>query len=86
MPFDSLIASLQEGKIDAVIAAMQATAEREEKVDFTIPYRMTKDAFIGAGDTTIVMTKPEDAAGLAIAPRPARFRRAGSRKIWSQRA
>lgn len=66
MPFDSLIASLQEGKIDAVIAAMQATAEREEKVDFTIPYRMTKDAFIGAGNTTITMTKPEDAAGLAI--------------------
>ncbi|ABU58268.1 transporter substrate-binding domain-containing protein [Roseiflexus castenholzii] len=66
MPFDSLIASLQEGKIDAVIAAMQATAEREEKVDFTIPYRMTKDAFIGAGDTTIVMSKPEDAAGMTI--------------------
>ncbi len=66
MPFDSLIASLQEGKIDAVIAAMQATAERDEKVDFTIPYRMTKDAFIGAGDSTIIMTKPEDAAGLII--------------------
>ena len=66
MPFDSLIASLQEGKIDAVIAAMQATAEREEKVDFTIPYRMTKDAFIGAGDTTITLNKPEDAAGLTI--------------------
>ena len=29
MPFDSLIASVQEGKIDAVIAAMQATAERD---------------------------------------------------------
>jgi len=66
MPFDSLIASLQEGKIDAVIAAMQATAEREEKVDFTIPYRMTKDAFIGAGNTTITLNKPEDAAGLTI--------------------
>jgi polar amino acid transport system substrate-binding protein len=66
MPFDSLIASLQEGKIDAVIAAMQATAEREEKVDFTIPYRMTKDAFIGAGNTTLTLNKPEDAAGLTI--------------------
>ena len=66
MPFDSLIASLQKGKIDAVIAAMQATAEREEKVDFTIPYRMTKDAFIGAGNTTITLNKPEDAAGLTI--------------------
>ncbi len=66
MPFDTLIASVQEGKIDAVIAAMQATAERDEQVDFTIPYRMTKDAFIGAGDTTIVIEQAEDAAGMSI--------------------
>ena len=66
MPFDSLIAAVQEGKIDAVIAAMQATAERDQQVDFTIPYRMTKDAFVGAGDTDIVIEKPEDAAGRSI--------------------
>ncbi|MEJ5247903.1 MAG: ABC transporter substrate-binding protein [Caldilinea sp.] len=66
MPFDSLIAALQEGKLDAVIAAMQATAEREEKVDFTIPYRMTKDAFAAAQNSTLVMEKPEDAAGHSI--------------------
>ena len=66
MPFDSLIAAVQEGKIDAVIAAMQATAERDEQVDFTIPYRMTKDAFVAAGDSTLVIEKPEDAAGKSI--------------------
>jgi polar amino acid transport system substrate-binding protein len=66
MPFDTLIASVQEGKIDAVIAAMQATAERDEQVDFTIPYRMTKDAFIGAGDTAIVIEQAADAAGKSI--------------------
>jgi polar amino acid transport system substrate-binding protein len=66
MPFDTLIASVQEGKIDAIIAAMQATAERDEQVDFTIPYRMTKDAFIGAGDTAIVINTAEDAAGKSI--------------------
>ena len=66
MPFDTLIASVQEGKIDAIIAAMQATAEREEQVDFSIPYRMTKDAFVGAGDTAIVIEKAEDAAGKSI--------------------
>ncbi len=66
MPFDSLIAAVQEGKIDAVIAAMQATAERDKQVDFTIPYRMTKDAFMGAGDSDIVLEKPEDAAGRTI--------------------
>lgn len=66
MPFDTLIASVQEGKIDAIIAAMQATAERDEQVDFSIPYRMTKDAFIGAGDTAIVIETAEDAAGKSI--------------------
>jgi polar amino acid transport system substrate-binding protein len=66
MPFDSLIAAVQEGKIDAVIAAMQATPERDEKVDFSIPYRMTKDAFLGAADSTIKLEKGEDAAGHSI--------------------
>ena len=66
MPFDSLIAAVQGGKIDAVIAAMQATAERDEQVDFTIPYRMTKDAFVATGDSTLVIEKPEDAAGKSI--------------------
>lgn len=66
MPFDSLIAAVQEGKIDAVIAAMQATADREKQVSFSIPYRMTKDAFLGAKDSTITLTKGDDAAGYKI--------------------
>ena len=66
MPFDSLIAAVQQGKIDAVIAAMQATAERDQQVDFTIPYRMTKDAFVAAGDATLMIETPEDAAGYRI--------------------
>lgn len=66
MPFDTLIAAVQGGKIDAVIAAMQATAERDEMVDFSVPYRMTKDAFLAAGDSTLVMEKSEDAAGKSI--------------------
>ena len=66
MPFDSLIAAIQEGKIDAVIAAMQGTPARDEKVDFSNPYHFQKDAFIVAGDSPITMTKPEDAAGHSI--------------------
>ena len=66
LPFDTLIAGVQEGKIDAIIAAMQATPEREEMVDFSIPYRPTKDAFLGKGDTAIVIAKAEDAAGYTI--------------------
>jgi polar amino acid transport system substrate-binding protein len=66
MPFDSLIAALQEGKIDVVIAAMQATPERDETVDFSMEYRATKDAFLGAADSTIELTTGEDAAGYSI--------------------
>lgn len=66
MPFDSLIAAVQEGKIDVVIAAMQATPERDETVDFSMPYRPTKDAFLGAADSTIELTTGDDAAGHSI--------------------
>jgi len=36
--FDSLIPSLQTGKIDVIAAAMTITSDREEQVDFTNPY------------------------------------------------
>ena len=66
MPFDSLIAAVQEGKIDVVIAAMQATPERDETVDFSMPYRPTKDAFLGAADSTLELKTGDDAAGHSI--------------------
>lgn len=66
MPFDSLIAAVQEGKVDAVIAAMQKSAARQEKVDFSDGYHTQVDAFLVNGDSTISMTKPQDAAGLKI--------------------
>ena len=46
--FDGLIGSLQSDKIDAIIAAMSATPEREEQVDFTKPYFIGADAIIVA--------------------------------------
>jgi polar amino acid transport system substrate-binding protein len=66
MAFDALIAAVQEGKIDAVIAAMQYSPERDEKVDFSIPYHYQKDAFLVAGGSTIEMKSPMDAAGHSI--------------------
>ena len=35
---DSLIAAVQSGAVDAIIAGMSPTAEREEQVDFTDCY------------------------------------------------
>ena len=38
MNFDSLLDALQDGKIDAAIAAISVTDDRAETVDFSIPY------------------------------------------------
>ncbi len=66
MGFDTLIAALQQKKIDLIIAAMQGTAEREEKVDFSIPYNYVKDAFLTSTKADVKMTKALDAAGKNI--------------------
>lgn len=63
---DSLIAAVQAGKIDVVIAAMQSTPERDETVDFSMDYRPTKDAFLGAADSTLELATGLDAAGHSI--------------------
>jgi ABC-type amino acid transport substrate-binding protein len=62
---------------------MQATAERDEQVDFTIPYRMTKDAFVGAGDSTLVIEKPEDAAGKSIGAQTGTVQEGWIQDTWS---
>ena len=36
--FDSLIPSLENGKIDVIAAAMTITEDREEQIDFSDPY------------------------------------------------
>jgi polar amino acid transport system substrate-binding protein len=64
--FDGLIGALQSGKIDAIIAAMSATPEREEQVDFTDPYFIGADAIIVAEDSGISISKNEDMAGYQV--------------------
>lgn len=64
--FDGLIGSLQTGKIDAVIAAMSATAERDEQVDFSINYYIGKDAVLVAEGSGLEIAAKEDLAGKKI--------------------
>ncbi len=66
MSFDGLIAAVQEGKVDAVIAAMQATDERKQKVDFSAPYHFVQDAFLVAGNSTITLNSAKDAAAYKV--------------------
>lgn len=67
MGFDTLIAALQNNKIDAVVAAMQGTPERDKQVDFSIVYHEIKDAFLVKAGSGITMKSPYDAANLRIA-------------------
>lgn len=62
MPFDSLIAAVQEEKIDLSIAAFNYTEERDKTVDFTDAYYYAEDGFLVAEDFAGTITAPEDAA------------------------
>jgi polar amino acid transport system substrate-binding protein len=56
LEFDSLIASLKQGKIDAIIACMSPDEERLKEADFTKAYYITKHGILvnPESDTKIV--------------------------------
>ncbi len=62
MPFDSLIAGVQEGKIDCSISAFNYTEERDKVVDFSDAYFTAEDAFMVAETFSGNISKPEDVA------------------------
>jgi ABC-type amino acid transport substrate-binding protein len=64
--FDGLIGSLQNDKIDAIIAAMSATEEREEQVDFTDPYFISGDAVLVAEGSNLDLQDKNDIAGHTV--------------------
>ena len=66
MPFDSLIAAVQENKIDMSIACFNYSEERDAEVDFSDAYYTSEDAFVVAGDFTGTITDPEDAANYIV--------------------
>lgn len=50
LEFESLIASLKQGKIDAIIACMSPDEERLKEADFTKPYYNTKHGILAKPD------------------------------------
>jgi polar amino acid transport system substrate-binding protein len=66
MPFDSLVAAVQEGKIDMSISCFNYTEERDEKVDFSDAYYTSEDAFLVSEDFDATITNPEDIASYTI--------------------
>jgi polar amino acid transport system substrate-binding protein len=66
MPFDSLIAAVQQGKIDMAISAFNYSDERAQKIDFSDPYYNSEDAYIVADSFTGQFAKPEDIANYKV--------------------
>jgi polar amino acid transport system substrate-binding protein len=64
--FETLIASLNENRGDAVIASIAATAAVREKADFTDPYYRTPARFVGRRDAEIDPV-PEKLEGRKVA-------------------
>jgi ABC-type amino acid transport substrate-binding protein len=53
MPFDSLVAALQTGKIDMIAAAMGLKAERIPVMDYSISYEQGDNVVVVKGDSTV---------------------------------
>lgn len=66
MPFDSLIAAVQEGKIDASVAAFNYSEERDQSIDFTDAYYTSEDAFTVAEGFAGTISNPEDVGAYKV--------------------
>jgi len=66
MPFDSLLAAVQEGKIDLSISAFNYDEERDQSVDFTEPYYIAEDAILVAEEFAGTIDAPEQLADYVV--------------------
>ena len=66
MPFDSLIAAVQEGKIDASISAFNYSEERDQMIDFSDAYYTSEDAFTVAEGFAGAIVEPQDVAAFKV--------------------
>jgi polar amino acid transport system substrate-binding protein len=64
--FDALVAAVQEGKVDAAIAAMAATTERKESVDFSTVYYAGDNVIVTTADSGITFDDPLEEAAYKI--------------------
>lgn len=66
MPFDSLIAAVQEGKIDASISAFNYSEERDKTIDFSDAYYTSEDSFTVADGFAGTIANPQDVAKFKV--------------------
>jgi polar amino acid transport system substrate-binding protein len=65
--FETLVASLNESRGDAVIASIAATPEARARIDFTDPYYRTPARFVAKRDSPIEDPLPEKLEGRKVA-------------------
>ncbi len=67
LDWDNLVLSLQNDQIDAVIAGMTATPDREEEVDFTTPYYVSTEVVLVRKDSDLAdITSLEELSGRKV--------------------
>jgi polar amino acid transport system substrate-binding protein len=64
--FDALVTAVKEGKVDVAIAAMAATDERKESVDFSMVYYAGDNVIVTTADSGIAFDDPLEAANYTI--------------------
>jgi lysine-arginine-ornithine-binding protein len=64
--WDSLIPDLKARKFDAIVASLEITEERRQKVAFTRPYYRTPAVFMGRTDSPVTDVSPEALKGLRL--------------------
>ncbi len=66
MAFNGLLAALQTGTVDFVLAGMQATPERKESVDFSIPYFQSNNLIMVKTENAELYTMLSDLSGKKV--------------------
>lgn len=66
MPFDSLVAAVDSGKLDMSISCFNYDEERDKTVDFSEAYYTTEDAFVVSSAFAGTIAVPEDAANYKV--------------------
>lgn len=65
--WDGIIPALKTGKFDAIVAAMSATPERREQLDFSEPYFVNSLVFLAKNDASFDPAKQADIDNTTIA-------------------
>jgi len=64
--WDPLIPSLEAGNIDVIAAGMTITSEREERIDFSIPYFEANQSVLVLTESTLIIETTDNLTGLTI--------------------